>query len=223
MKRNFLAPVLLKYRINYPDEARQMGLEGRVLLAVLINENGNVEKIRLFKSSGMPLLDSAALETAKTFIFSPAMVGGRPVTVWVNIPVEFKFEEVKPDEWLLDVKYLQGLIDKEYDEGVIMDLYKLYKKLIFSPKGSIDLKVNEYIKLVVLKSTADIWDGYWDKYPATAILFVDIIKRFPDSFARFEAEEEFKKFMEKERIDIRNTIKGPQADSLINLLYTAIE
>uniref|UniRef100_A0A7C6EJG0 Energy transducer TonB n=1 Tax=candidate division WOR-3 bacterium TaxID=2052148 RepID=A0A7C6EJG0_UNCW3 len=222
-KRNFFAPVLLEYKIIYPDMARQMGLEGKVILGVLINEKGNVERVRILKSSFSILLDSAALKTAYTFKFSPAMMGNRPVRTWVNMPVEFKFEEVKPEEWLIEVRALQKSIAQDYKEEMVMDLYKLYKKLIFSPKKAIEIKVNDYIKLAVLNKTAKLWDGYWKLYPATPILFFDIIYRYPDSYARFEAEEDFKKFFEQEVITIRSTLPQTTADTIILRLKNALE
>jgi len=221
-KRNLFAPVLLEYKIVYPDAARQMGLEGKVSLGVLINENGGVEQVRILKTSSSPILDSAALETARTFIFSPALVGNKPIKIWVNLPVEFKFEEVRPDEWLLNVRNLQKTIAKDYQEEKIMDLYKLYKKLIFSPRKTIDTKVNEYIKLAVLDTTAKLWDGYWNLYPATPILFFDIMYRYPESYARFEAEQEFKEFFEKEAISIRSSLLSISADTLITRLRQTI-
>jgi len=222
-KRNFFAPVLLEYKIIYPDMARQMGLEGKVILGVLINEKGNVERVRILKSSFSILLDSAALKTAYTFKFSPAMMGNRPVRTWVNMPVEFKFEEVKPEEWLIEVRALQKSIAQDYKEEMVMDLYKLYKKLIFSPKKAIEIKVNDYIKLAVLNKTAKLWDGYWKLYPATPILFFDIIYRYPDSYARFEAEEDFKKFFEQEVITIRSTLPQTTADTIILRLKNALD
>lgn len=217
-KRNLFAPVLLDYKIIYPDIARQMGLEGKVFLAVLINENGTVDQVRILKSSSSPLLDSAAIETARTFVFSPALLNDKPIKIWANLPVEFKFEEVKPDEWFVQVKDLQRTIEKDYREEKVMDLYKLYKKLIFSPRKNIDISVNDYIKAAVLDTTAKLWNGYWKLYPATSILFFDIIYRYPESYARFEAEQEYKEFFDAEIILIRNTLPPMAADSLIKRL-----
>lgn len=223
VKRDFFAPVLLEYKIIYPDMARQMGLEGKVVLAVLVNEAGNVENIRLLKSSSSTLLDSAALETARTFIFSPAMIGRKAVRIWVNVPLEFKFEDIKPEEWLFEVKELQNSIARKYRESLIMDLYKLYKKLIFSPRKTIEIKVNNYIKPAVLDKTAKLWDGYWQLYPATPILFFDIMYRYPESYARFEAEVEFRNFIEKEAIVIHTILPGVVADTIILRLNNALE
>ncbi len=222
-KRDFFAPALLEYKIIYPDEARQMGLEGKVYLGVLVDQNGKVEQARIIKSSASSILDSAALETARTFVFSPAYRGDKPIKIWVNLPVEFKFEEVKPDEWLLSVRNIQLVLEKNYSEGLVMELFRLYKKLIFSPRKTIDIKVNDYIKLAVLEKTARLWDGYWRLYPAMSVLFFDIIYRYPDSYARFEAEHEFRDYFEKEVISIRNNLPLVLADSLISRLYGEIK
>ncbi|MCX7995911.1 MAG: energy transducer TonB [candidate division WOR-3 bacterium] len=221
-KRHFYAPVLLEYRIVYPDIARQLGLEGEVLLAILVNEKGRVEQVRLLKSSSNTILDSAALETAQTFLFSPALIGDKPVRIWVNLPVEFKFEEIKPDVWLSSVRELQKTIDRKYKESLVMDLYKLYKKLIFSPRKTIELKVNDYIKLAVREKAAQLWAGYWDLYPALPVLFFDIIYQYPHSYARFVAEEEFKGFFEQEKSIIRNSLPQVSADTIIIRLSNAL-
>ncbi len=202
---------------------REMGLEGKVILVILINEKGSVERVRILKSSSNAILDSVALESAYTFKFSPAIVGTKPVKTWVNLPLEFKFTEVKPEEWLVEVKALQKSIAQDYKESLIMDLYKLYKKLIFSPKKTLEIKINDFIKLVVLDKTAELWKGYWTIYPALTILFLDIINRYPESYARFEAEEEFRTFLEKEVITIRSTLPQPIADTLIMRLKNALK
>ncbi|MEO0205940.1 MAG: energy transducer TonB [candidate division WOR-3 bacterium] len=221
-KRNLFAPVLLEYKIIYPDEARQMGLEGKVFLGVLINENGRVEQARIVKSSTSPILDSAALETARTFVFSPALMGNRAIRIWANLPVEFKFEEVKPGQWLQEVISLQSMLEKEYKEEKVMELYKLYKKLIFSPRKTIDITINDYIRNAVLTKTATLWDGYWKMYPATPILFIDIMYRYPESYASFEAGEEFKEYFEREIITIRAMLSSNDADTLITRLNRSV-
>lgn len=215
-KRHFFAPVLLEYKIEYPDRARQLGVAGKVNLRVLVNEQGRVEQVRLLNSSNNALLDSAAVSIAYSFVFSPALMGDKPVKVWVNLPIEFKFEDLKPEIWLVEVKELQKAIAQKYQEDRVMELYRLYKKLIYSPRKTIELKVNDYIKLAVEEKAAQLWKGYWHLYPALPILFFDIIYRYPDSYARFLAEEEFQEFFEEEKKLIRNNLPVPLADSLIN-------
>jgi protein TonB len=51
--------------LNYPDEARRRGLAGTVVINVGIRRNGSVERADVVVSSGIPLLDAAALRIAR--------------------------------------------------------------------------------------------------------------------------------------------------------------
>jgi protein TonB len=51
--------------LNYPDEARRRGLAGTVVINVGIRRNGSVERADIVQSSGIPLLDAAALRIAR--------------------------------------------------------------------------------------------------------------------------------------------------------------
>jgi len=47
--------------LNYPDEARQRRLGGQVVITVGVRRDGSVESSRILRSSGVPVLDAAAL------------------------------------------------------------------------------------------------------------------------------------------------------------------
>ncbi|WP_166212817.1 energy transducer TonB [Cognatiluteimonas telluris] len=51
--------------LNYPEEARRRGLSGTVVIDVGIRRDGSVERAIVMVSSGIPLLDAAALRIAK--------------------------------------------------------------------------------------------------------------------------------------------------------------
>lgn len=51
--------------LNYPDEARRRQLAGTVVINIGIRRNGSVERADIVQSSGIPLLDDAALRIAK--------------------------------------------------------------------------------------------------------------------------------------------------------------
>ena len=100
-KVNYKAVVLQKtaipmYRKNkqppYPLMARRRGYEGKILLNVFVNSRGVVSEIKIKQSSGHPSLDTAALETVQNWLFTPASEGGRPVAMWVDVPIEFKLK-----------------------------------------------------------------------------------------------------------------------------------
>lgn len=80
----------------YPDSARREGKEGRVLLRVLVDEEGRTKAIEINTSSGYDLLDRAATEALKKWRFIPARAGGKPIETWVKVPIEFQLSNAKP-------------------------------------------------------------------------------------------------------------------------------
>jgi protein TonB len=51
--------------LNYPDEARKRRMSGTVVINVGIRRDGSVEGAEIVRSSGVPLLDAAALRIAR--------------------------------------------------------------------------------------------------------------------------------------------------------------
>ena len=80
---------------DYPEAARKDGKEGRVLLRVLVDEEGKSKLVEISLSSGSRLLDHAATEAIKRWRFSPARYGDSPTASWVKIPVDFRLKESK--------------------------------------------------------------------------------------------------------------------------------
>ncbi|MGD1045756.1 MAG: energy transducer TonB [Bacteroidota bacterium] len=74
---------------EYPELAKRIGLEGSVTVNVLLDKEGKVKKALLMKSTDY-LFTQAALEAAKKWIFTPAIMSGKPVLVWVAIPFRFR-------------------------------------------------------------------------------------------------------------------------------------
>ena len=83
-------------RPHYPDSARREGKEGRVLLRVLIDEEGSTKAVEVNASSGHDMLDHAATEAIKKWRFVPARAGGKPVETWVKVPIDFQLSNAKP-------------------------------------------------------------------------------------------------------------------------------
>lgn len=84
------------YRTNpsphYPRLARKRGYEGTVVLEVLVDPNGRVKNLQVFKSGGYPILDKAAADSVKDWLFEPGMRGDEKVEMWVKIPIRFQLK-----------------------------------------------------------------------------------------------------------------------------------
>ena len=79
----------IQRNLKYPEIARKAGVEGRVVVNVLIDESGRVVDAKILKSLGNNGCDEAAIEAIKSVKWKPAKQRDKPVKVWVGIPVVF--------------------------------------------------------------------------------------------------------------------------------------
>lgn len=73
---------------EYPSWARDAGIEGRVVLHVLVGRDGRVTRVTVIQDARG--LTDAARQAIARWLFHPALSGKNPVAVWVEIPVEFR-------------------------------------------------------------------------------------------------------------------------------------
>jgi len=74
---------------NYSEEARKEKVSGVVQVNFWVDEQGNTTHVRVVRGIGHGL-DEKAIETVKRYKFKPGMEDGRPVTVAMNVAVDFK-------------------------------------------------------------------------------------------------------------------------------------
>lgn len=85
-------PKLIRRAIPaYPDFALRAGLQGSVMLKVLLGKDGKAESIQVLK--GEEIFRKSAIDAVGKFLFEPARQSDRPVKVWLVIPIHFKLEE----------------------------------------------------------------------------------------------------------------------------------
>jgi TonB family protein len=76
----------------YPQEAKEKGYEGEVVLRVEVLSNGRVGQIEIKQSSSYEVLDRSALTAVKQWRFIPAKRGDVAIALWVNIPIKFQLQ-----------------------------------------------------------------------------------------------------------------------------------
>lgn len=74
----------------YPLAAKRNGIQGKVLLNVVVKTDGTAASVQISQSSGSKTLDEAALEAVKQWKFIPARRQGQLTQANVIVPVEFK-------------------------------------------------------------------------------------------------------------------------------------
>jgi TonB family protein len=77
--------------VNYPPLARQQRVTGRVVILVLVNENGGVADARVQSGiGGRSGLDRAVLDAVRRSRFRPATKNGIPVKMWRTVVVDVR-------------------------------------------------------------------------------------------------------------------------------------
>jgi protein TonB len=82
--------LVTKVQPEYPEVARRARAEGKVILEIVVNRNGEVESAKVLKSH--PLFDQAAIDAVKKWKYNPALQSGRPVKVYITVVVDFKLK-----------------------------------------------------------------------------------------------------------------------------------
>jgi TonB family protein len=75
--------------LEYTPEAKADKTAGTVLLNLIVDQNGMPTHVRVIRGIGDGL-DEKAIEAVEKYRFKPAMEGGVPVPVQINIEVNFK-------------------------------------------------------------------------------------------------------------------------------------
>jgi TonB family protein len=81
----------------YPEACRKAGVEGKVLVMVVVGEKGDIMSAQVSEGSGNAELDSAALAAVQQWRFEPGTKEGKPVEAKVIVPVQFRLgDKAKP-------------------------------------------------------------------------------------------------------------------------------
>lgn len=75
----------------YPSIAAQSRLEGVVVLECVIDPRGRVEDLKVVR--GLPLLDDAAIEAVRQWVYTPTLINGVPTSVIMTVRVTFRLGE----------------------------------------------------------------------------------------------------------------------------------
>jgi len=73
---------------TYPDIAKAARVQGIVILECTISPQGKVTDHKILR--GIPLLDQAAVDAVKQWIYTPTLLNGVPVPVIMTVTVNFK-------------------------------------------------------------------------------------------------------------------------------------
>lgn len=82
---------MVRASIKYPEVAVAANIEGRVTVRVLVGTEGNV--IKVGSISGPEIFYDEVKEKAMNLQFTPGLLNGKAVKVWMNVPFNFRLKD----------------------------------------------------------------------------------------------------------------------------------
>jgi TonB family protein len=85
--------VFIAKAAKYPTSAKENGIQGRVVVSFIVNEEGKVSKAKIVKSID-PELDAEAIRVVNSLpsFEKPAIMNGKPVSVSYMVPISFSLK-----------------------------------------------------------------------------------------------------------------------------------
>jgi len=77
---------------RYPAAAKKKGVEGHVVLNLLIDENGSVKSAQVLEAIPPGVFDDSAVEAVRQWSFFPAKKAGKNVEVWAQKTIRFSLQ-----------------------------------------------------------------------------------------------------------------------------------
>ena len=74
---------------EFSDEARRAKYQGECVVSLIVDAQGNPQRVQVVRHLGMGL-DEKALEAVRQYKFKPAMLQGKPVAVEMDVVVDFR-------------------------------------------------------------------------------------------------------------------------------------
>lgn len=95
MRDDYLARLREKIEAarRYPERARRMGQEGRVMVRFIVRGGGEIERVDLAEPSSFPLLNRAAVETIRSLSSLPPLPPEFGARMEVTLPLVYRLEQ----------------------------------------------------------------------------------------------------------------------------------
>lgn len=82
----------LQQEIQYPDVAREAGIQGQVFVQFVVDASGQPQQVHV-KEGVHEALDSAAVKAVRSVAFEPGVKDGNTVPVEMSLPITFRLPE----------------------------------------------------------------------------------------------------------------------------------
>jgi protein TonB len=173
---------------NYPPAAHNQGIEGKVVVRLLVNKEGQVIDTKILRSSGYEILDAAALKMVRSSVYEPGTIEGVVSDFWLHLPIEFKLDEKHRFTEDISLEEPSGL----------KKLYYHYQHLAYEIGKSRSMVANKSVLIIVEESVSQPWLEFQGLWPLGFLLFQDYIGRYPESDYASKSHDELIGYLQHE-------------------------
>jgi periplasmic protein TonB len=92
-KPRFSMRKYLSAHLQYPKEARENHIEGRVVIKFIIDQHGEVDSARVVSGIGHGCDEAALMAVEQMPKWRPGRSNGKRVRVYFQLPVDFRIED----------------------------------------------------------------------------------------------------------------------------------
>lgn len=78
--------------VRYPQRAVELGIQGTVYVQFVVSKTGNVSNVRVVRGANLPMDAESVRVIKKMPDWTPAIVDGKPVNSYYNLPIKFKLQ-----------------------------------------------------------------------------------------------------------------------------------
>ncbi|OOG49548.1 energy transducer TonB [Rhodanobacter sp. C01] len=128
----------------YPGFDTIYGIQGTVVVMVLVKSDGQVAHARVDKYAAYPELDDAAINAVRQWHFIPGRKNGLAVSGYARIPVNFSVDKwLVPKDWPANYIHARSVLDihaipySSVDDALLAVSTALREPIGFSPSGKI--------------------------------------------------------------------------------------
>ena len=85
--------VFIHTHLEYPQEAKDAGVEGRVFVSFWVDVDGSLKGIEVMKGIGYGCDEAAMAVMRKMPLWKPGEQRGKPIKVRYTVPIQFKLSD----------------------------------------------------------------------------------------------------------------------------------
>lgn len=103
----------LKENLNYPKQAKEMGVEGRVFISFVVDTDGSLSDFEIQRGIGAGCDEEALRVIMESPAWSPGKQGGVPVKTKMQLAVKFKLHDTDVAAIAVEEATIEEVVEEE--------------------------------------------------------------------------------------------------------------